>query len=75
VVFGSQDSGVSNPAGPDGRTFLDTVWAQAPFQDHGSFLETVDRTAREWEGSGLFSASEHQAVVQAARNAEEELQT
>jgi len=67
------DSGVSNPAGPEGPTFLDAVWADAPFPDHGAFLATVERVAGEWAGRGVFSAEQQRAIVDAARRAEEDL--
>lgn len=74
IVFGSVDSGVGNPTGPEGATFLDVVWADAPFPDQGAFLATVERVAGEWAGRGVFSADQQRAIVDAARRAEEALQ-
>ena len=74
VVFGSVDAGVSNPAGEDGRTFLDAVWEQAPFPNHDAFVATVERTAHEWSRAGSLPASDQSAIVDAARRAETDLQ-
>jgi DUF1680 family protein len=73
IVFGSVDSGIPNPMDSTGRTFLDAVWAEAPFHNHGEFLSTVDRVASGWEGGGSFSGSERAAIQVAARRAEEDL--
>src|SRR5262249_2201502 len=45
IVFGSVDSGVANGKREDGVTFLDAVWAGAPFPDHGKFVAAVERVA------------------------------
>jgi hypothetical protein len=73
IVFGSQDSGVSNLVGFDGRNFMDAVWAEAPFDGHPRFVSTVERIATEWEGDGTLSAHEVAAIGEAARRAEEEM--
>lgn len=73
VVFGPVESGVANPAGDDGLTFLDTVWDEAPFQDHTAFMATVEQAAAEWERRGAFTGEERSAVVDAARSAESAL--
>jgi DUF1680 family protein len=73
IVFGSVDSGVPNPAGPDGLTFLDVVWDAAPFPSHGEFLATVGGVAGEWAGRGVFSSAQEGAIMSAARRAEEDL--
>src|SRR6185436_14277405 len=52
IVFGSVDSGVANTPRGDGMTFLDAVWAGAPFANHGRFVAAVERTAAEWRGAG-----------------------
>jgi hypothetical protein len=59
--------------GTDGRTFLDAVWADAPFDSQERFMLTVERIAMEWEGSGVFSGYQVDRIVQAARAAEAEL--
>ena len=73
VVFGSVDSGVPNPAGVDGLTFLDAVWDEAPFENHGAFLSTVERIGREWERSGSLSRDDGAAIIDAAEKAEADL--
>jgi len=73
IVFGSLDSGVENTAGPSRETFLDLLWARAPFPDHSSFLAAVQDVAEEWEGSGLLTAVEREAILETAVAAEEEL--
>jgi hypothetical protein len=73
VIFGSRDSGVSNPTGPGGESFLDAVWTAAPFDDHSGFVSTVERIAAEWEGRGALSEYEATAITETARSAEEDL--
>jgi DUF1680 family protein len=70
VVFGSVDSGVANTKRDDGVTFLDAVWASAPFADHGQFVAAVERVAAEWRNAGGLSATDASAIVQAARRAQ-----
>jgi hypothetical protein len=41
IVFGVAGSGVPNRQGGDGLTFLDLVWAKAPFRDDGAFQRAV----------------------------------
>lgn len=74
VVFGSVDAGVANPSREDGLTFLDAVWDQAPFASHDAFVSTVKRTAKEWSSSGPLPAGSQNAIVDAARRAEGDLQ-
>ena len=69
IVFGGVDSGVTNYADSDGLTFLDRVWAQAPFSGQGQFQQTVARLANQWQQAGLLTATEHQEVVSAAARA------
>ena len=73
IVFGSVDSGVANASRDDGVTFLDAVWAGAPFADHGGFMAAVQRFAAEWRAAGKLTASDESAIVQAARRAERDL--
>jgi len=73
VVFGSVDSGIANAKRDDGMTFLDAVWAGAPFADHARFTASVERVATEWRGAGRMSAADESAIVQAARRAEKDL--
>ncbi|MBC7894308.1 MAG: glycoside hydrolase family 127 protein [Cytophagaceae bacterium] len=73
IVFGSVDSGVANTKRDDGLTFLDAVWAGAPFADHRRFLAAVERTGGEWRTAGKLTAAETTTVVQAARGAQRDL--
>jgi DUF1680 family protein len=73
IVFGSVDSGIANTKRDDGLTFLDAVWAGAPFPDHGRFVAAVERIATEWRTAERLTASEQTDIVQAARRAERDL--
>ena len=72
-MFGSVDAGITNTKRDDGVTFLDAVWAGAPFADHGQFMASVERAAAEWRTAGRLTAAEERAVSQAARRAERDL--
>lgn len=65
-------AGITSP-GTDGLTFLDIVWDQAPFKNHGTFVEMVEWTAYEFAAAGIFTPSQRIDVVQAARRANQEL--
>ncbi|MGW2050457.1 beta-L-arabinofuranosidase domain-containing protein [Streptomyces sp. NPDC001858] len=69
VVFGATDSGVPNRARGDGLTFLDVLWAQAPFTASARFVDAVRALADAWLSSGLFTSTERDRVVTAAANA------
>ncbi len=73
VVFGTRDSGVANRDQGDGSTFLDEVWAAAPFRDQRAFEETVRRVARDSSRAGLLTKDEEKAIVDAAHAAEPDL--
>jgi uncharacterized protein len=73
IVFGSADSGVANSKRDDGMTFLDAVWAGAPFADHGKFVAAVERTAADWRSAARISQGAQSAISQAARKAAREL--
>jgi hypothetical protein len=73
VVFGSIDAGVDNPSKGDGITLLDAIWAEAPFADHSTFVQTVARVSVEWQGDGKLTASQREAIVSAAGKAEADL--
>ena len=73
IVFGSVESGVHNGAGPDGITFLDRVWSDAPFADHRAFLRSVETTTGDWLEMGNLTADEAQEVLAAAARAESDL--
>ncbi len=66
-------TGIPSP-GTDGPTFLDLVWDQAPFSNHGAFVSTVARTAEEFVELGLFTDEEKGTVVSAAARSRRELQ-
>ncbi|MFF6781040.1 beta-L-arabinofuranosidase domain-containing protein [Streptomyces sp. NPDC012510] len=69
VVFGGTDSGVANPAKPDGTTLLDEIWAGAPFADKGALVARVRSTVDSWVSAGLLSQADGQTVVTTAQNA------
>ncbi|MFF3846544.1 hypothetical protein [Streptomyces sp. NPDC002328] len=66
VVFGASDSGVPNRARGDGLTFLDVLWAQAPFTGSGPFVTAVRTLADAWLSEGRFTRAERDRVVAAA---------
>jgi DUF1680 family protein len=66
IVFGSVNSGVANAQRSDGLTFLDLVWAQAPFASQGAFVNTVTSVANELVQAGLLTAADQQKIVSAA---------
>lgn len=70
VVFGTADSGVPNRARANGLTFLDVLWAQAPFATSAAFVAAVRALADAWGTEGLFSGGERDAVVAAAVRAD-----
>ncbi|MGX7672143.1 beta-L-arabinofuranosidase domain-containing protein [Plantactinospora sp. DSM 117369] len=71
VVFGSVRTGVPNDAlrDADGETFLDRVWASAPFPRHGDFLRTVRDVSDEWLAAGRHTADQRRAILVAAARA------
>jgi uncharacterized protein len=69
IVFGTVDSGVQNYAQSDGLTFLDVVWARAPFHSQGQFREVVGQVCAQWVREGLLTAAQRDAVVAAAAQA------
>jgi hypothetical protein len=70
IVFGDVDSGVPNRDRGDGCTFLDVVWAEAPFASHGDLVDTVDVVAGSWVEDGLLTDRQHGAIVAAAAHSE-----
>jgi DUF1680 family protein len=66
IVFGSVDSGVANVQGADGMSFLDLVWAQAPFASQGAFVSAVSSVAARWVQDGLLTAADQQKIESAA---------
>jgi DUF1680 family protein len=73
IVFGAIDSGVANAKGETGATFLDAVWAGAPFANHAAFVSAVERVAADWGRAGKLSATDQSTVVEAARRAQASL--
>jgi hypothetical protein len=70
IVFGSVDSGVGNPSREGGLTFLDEVWAAAPFPNHRAFVARVEQVARDWQAGRRLTAEQQNRIVSAARGAE-----
>ncbi|AJP00827.1 glycosylase [Streptomyces cyaneogriseus subsp. noncyanogenus] len=69
VVFGGTDSGVANPARPDGTTLLDDIWAGAPFADKGALVARVRSAVDAWRSAGLLGRADGDRVVETARRA------
>ncbi|GAA2806251.1 beta-L-arabinofuranosidase domain-containing protein [Saccharopolyspora taberi] len=68
IVFDSVDSGVRNPAGSVG-TFLDEVWAGAPFANKGEFTARVSAVSERWRDGGHFTDAERDRIMRAAAEA------
>ncbi|BFO19452.1 hypothetical protein SHKM778_58400 [Streptomyces sp. KM77-8] len=69
VIFGTSDSGIANPARPDGTTLLDEIWAGAPFRDKGALVARVRSAVAAWVSAGLLSRSDGDTVVSTAQRA------
>ncbi|MFJ2172496.1 beta-L-arabinofuranosidase domain-containing protein [Streptomyces sp. NPDC087851] len=69
IAFGNTGSGVANPSRPDGTTFLDEVWAGAPFRDKGALVSRVRSTVDAWVSAGLLGRNEGRTVVRTAQSA------
>ncbi|WP_327312917.1 beta-L-arabinofuranosidase domain-containing protein [Streptomyces sp. NBC_01235] len=69
VVFGNSDSGVANPAKPDGTTLLDEVWAGAPFRGKSALVARVRTVVDAWVTAGLLAQADGEKVVRTARGA------
>jgi uncharacterized protein len=65
-------AGITSP-GHDGLTFLDVVWDQAPFPDHGQFVSAVAYAAGDFAAHGLLTSPREDAVVSAAASARAQL--
>jgi hypothetical protein len=65
-------TGITSP-GDDGLTFLDIVWDQAPFANHGAFVSAVTATADAFAGAGTLTNAQRATVIAAAASAEQEL--
>lgn len=66
IVFGTTATGVPNYDRGDGWRFLDLVWDQAPFRNHGQFVSHVDRLATQWQSEGLLTPAERTTIHEAA---------
>ncbi|WEH19632.1 beta-L-arabinofuranosidase domain-containing protein [Streptomyces sp. VNUA24] len=66
IVFGAAGSGVPNRARADRLTFLDVLWARAPFPTSDAFVTAVRTLADGWVSEGRFTGAERDAVVAAA---------
>jgi DUF1680 family protein len=69
VVFGGVDSGVANHQRADRLSFLDLLWAQAPFADQSQFVRSVDTLSLDWLNTGLLTRQERQAILTASARA------
>ncbi|MFI1212162.1 beta-L-arabinofuranosidase domain-containing protein [Streptomyces sp. NPDC020802] len=69
LVFGTSDSGVTNPAKSDGTTLLDEIWAGAPFTGKAALVSRVQSTVNSWVSAGLLAQADGQKVVTTAQNA------
>jgi hypothetical protein len=66
IVFGSVEVGVANPQRADGLTFLDLVWAQAPFASQSAFQNAVASVSNELAQAGLLTSADQQKIAAAA---------
>ncbi|WP_201435471.1 beta-L-arabinofuranosidase domain-containing protein [Saccharothrix sp. 6-C] len=66
--------GITSP-GADGPTFLDLLWDQAPFADHGRFVAAATALADAFVTAGTFTGAERDVVVAKAASAARELST
>jgi DUF1680 family protein len=66
VVFGGVDAGVPNAARSDGLTFLDVLWANAPFAAQSDFTRAVSNTANAFLAAGLITRQQSQQLLIAA---------
>ncbi|MGW4753809.1 beta-L-arabinofuranosidase domain-containing protein [Streptomyces chartreusis] len=69
VILGNSDSGVTNPAKPDGTTLLDEIWAGAPFTGKGALVSRVRSTVNAWVSAGLLGQTDGQTVIRTAQQA------
>ncbi|MGV9758391.1 hypothetical protein ACWDUC_21520 [Streptomyces tricolor] len=71
VVLGGRDSGVADPARPDGTTLLDAVGAGAPFRSKGALVARVGKVVDAWiaGGGGRLGRADGYTVWRTARRA------
>ncbi|MFC8734139.1 glycoside hydrolase family 127 protein [Luteimicrobium sp. NPDC057192] len=69
IVFAGVDTGVANVTRENGTSFLDVVWGDGGFENHGAFVSKVAHTVSRFVDDGLLSKSDGQRVqVAAARS-------
>jgi len=66
VVIGDVDSGVRNRFASDGTTLADQVPDERGWADHGAFVSAFTAVTRGWVRTGLVTASEREALIDAA---------
>ena len=69
IVFGSVDAGVANKARENGLTFLDELWAEAPFANRGEFVAAVTRIGGAWQKADRLTPDDLKRIVSAAMEA------
>ena len=69
MVFGGTDSGVANPAKPDGTTLLDEIWAGAPFASKGALVARGRATVAAWVAADLLSSADGDRIGATAARA------
>ncbi|MEU6356634.1 beta-L-arabinofuranosidase domain-containing protein [Streptomyces sp. NPDC047072] len=69
VVFGTLDSGLANPAKPDGTSLLDEIWAGTPFASKSALVARVRSTVDAWVAAGLLGQTDGETVVSTAQQA------
>lgn len=69
ITFSDLDSEVPNRDRGDGCTFLDLVWAQAPFADHGGFVAAVEMVKDDYEAAFLITGREGGTIMVTAAQA------
>jgi hypothetical protein len=69
IVFGTLDSGVANPTITGGTTFLDVLWAAAPYPTRSAFLQAVNATVASWVKAERLSVAAGEQVMLTARSA------
>ncbi|MEV0729617.1 beta-L-arabinofuranosidase domain-containing protein [Polymorphospora sp. NPDC050346] len=65
-------TGIPSP-GTDGPTFLDLLWDQAPFRNHGQFVSKVTELAEAFVAAGILTEAQKTLVVSHAGRANREL--
>ena len=66
IVFAGVDTGIANVVRDDRTSFLDHVWADGGFANHGGFVSKVDHTVAQFVADGLLSEADGERVITAA---------